>query len=245
MPPRLLLVEDDPTSSVFLAAAGEALPATVDTAGTVAAARALATQHRYDLWLVDAHLPDGSGTDLLSALRAHGLRTPALAHTAARDRTALDALLAAGFVVAVSKPLSADAWRSALREALAGAAVAQGAAASDSRARTDDGDSVAALSRPLWDDRAALAAMNGRREHVEALRGLFRAELPTIRAATSAAVAAGDNDALFASLHKLRASCGFVGAARLDAAARALRAAPASRHALSQFHAVLQDTLSS
>jgi CheY-like chemotaxis protein len=232
---RLLLVEDDATSRAFLAAAGEALPATVDTAGTVREACAIATARHHDLWLFDAHLPDGSGAALLALLRAQGLQTPALAHTATSDRDELHALREAGFLAVVGKPLSADAWRGALRDALAGQ---RGAAP------TADAP-VAAGDAPLWDDAAALSAMNGNRGHVEALRDLFRAELPAMAETIAAASAAADHVALQSTLHKLRASCGFVGAAHLEAAARRLQAAPGSATAASALQAALQDTLSS
>jgi DNA-binding response OmpR family regulator len=236
MAPRLLLVEDDPTSRAFLAAAAEALPATVDEAGSVAEALDAAGCHRHDLWMIDANLPDGSGTSLLSSLRARGLRTPAIAHTAAHEQSELDALLGAGFGAVVTKPLPAEAWRQALRAALAGEAGAEPA----SRAGVGD-----APHGPVWDDAAALAAMNGNRAHVDALRQLFLAELPPTRQAVREAFDAGDHSALGATLHRLRASCGFTGASRLDAAARALHAAPASEAALAAFLDALQDTSSS
>ncbi len=68
--PHVLLVEDDPVSRAFLGAAIQAVPATVDAADTMAAAFALATAGPYDLWLFDANLPDGSGIELLTRLRA-------------------------------------------------------------------------------------------------------------------------------------------------------------------------------
>lgn len=236
MAPRLLLVEDDPTSRAFLAAAAETLPAIVDEAGSIADALEMAGRYRHDLWMIDANLPDGSGASLLSSLRARGLRTPAIAHTAARERSELDALLHAGFGAVVAKPLPADAWRAALRAALAGDA---GTAAVAGSGAAD------ALHGPLWDDDAALTAMNGNHAHVDALRQLFLAELPATRQAVREAFDAGDHAALGAALHRLRASCGFTGASRLDAAARTLHAAPASEAALTAFLDVLQDTSSS
>ena len=82
MNPRILLVEDDPTSRAFLQAATESLPAHVDSAVTVAEALALAARHDYALWLIDANLPDGSGSGLLARLRAQAPSVPAIAHTA-------------------------------------------------------------------------------------------------------------------------------------------------------------------
>jgi DNA-binding response OmpR family regulator len=84
-PPRILLVEDDPVSRAFLGAAVHALPAVVDAADSMAAAMALAAASRYDLWLIDANLPDGHGAELLSRLRVREAQTPAVAHTAATD----------------------------------------------------------------------------------------------------------------------------------------------------------------
>lgn len=234
-PPRLLLVEDDATSRAFLLAASEALPAAVDVAANLGDAVVLATLHRHDLWLIDAHLPDGSGTELLSLLRARGLHTPALAHTAASEGDDLDQLRAAGFDGVVCKPLAADAWRDALRQAL------HGQPASD----VDVAGDMSTVEQPLWDDAAALSAMNGNRAHVDALRALFVAELPALRDTLSAAVAAGEHETVLAALHKLRASCGFVGAARVDAAARALRASPSSTPAMAALARAIQDTLSS
>src|SRR3546814_10967110 len=57
MTARILLVEDDPTTCAFLAAAAQGVPAEVDVAGSCAAALALAgDRDRHDLWLIDANL---------------------------------------------------------------------------------------------------------------------------------------------------------------------------------------------
>src|SRR5690606_21074138 len=121
--------------------------AMVDTADTIAAALALAVRHDHALWRIDANLPDGTGIELLSMLRAKGLSTPALAHTATDARAELDALLAAGFASAVAKPLAADAWREALRGALG-----QLPAAIACRIADAEDPSIA----PVWNDNTAL-----------------------------------------------------------------------------------------
>lgn len=207
MKPNILLVEDDPVSRAFLEAATAALPATVASAGDAASASALAKASAFDLWLIDAHLPDATGAELLARLREAGFAAPALAHTASRDADAHAALREAGFAGVISKPIDAASWQAALRRAL----------------RIDPGAHVADATagrygeRPLWDDAAALAALNDNREHVSALRKLFLDELPGVRARIVDPAARGD------ALHRLRASCGFVGAARLDAAVRTLQ----------------------
>lgn len=223
---NLLLVEDDPVSRAFLEAATAALPATVATAGDAASARALASATTFDLWLIDAHLPDATGPELLAQLRAAGFATPALAHTATRDADAHAELRAAGFAGTIAKPIDAASWQAALRHALQ----------VDPGAHVEDAATRRYGERPIWDDAVALAALNGNGEHVAALRRLFLDELPGMRMQIANA------DTRAATLHRLRASCGFVGAARLDAAVQALQEST-SETALQRVLDALQDTL--
>lgn len=233
--PRILLVEDDPTTRAFLTAAAQALPADVDAVGTATQARALCAKHAYTLWLLDAHLPDSDGASLLASLHATCARTPALAHTAARERAILEGLLDAGFLEALVKPITTAELHAALRRALDGQPVRVAEAAptlSDPSTTT------------TWDDAAALSALHGQQGHVDALRELFLAELPSVRDQIVEAVDVGDAPALRAALHRLRASCGFVGAARLAAAVTMLDRSTRPADALPGFLAAVQDTLS-
>lgn len=234
--PRVLLLEDDPVSAAFLASALEALPARVEVATSLAEARVRAED--CDLWLFDAHLPDGDGASLLAALRARGLRTPALAHTAEARREPLDALIAAGFDEVLLKPLSVAALQAGVRRALGDAGT---------RAPVESHADIAALCAklPVWDDAAALRALNGQRAHVAAMRGLFMQELPTAATRTIDAARRDDDAAMRAELHRLRASCGFVGAARLAEAVDGLHAAPRDTNVMARFEHAVQDTLAS
>lgn len=234
--PRILLVEDDATTRAFLTAATEALPAHVDAVGTLAEALASAAEHDYALWLLDVHLPDGDGANLLAELRGRGLRTPALAHTAAREREVLDHLVDAGFVEALVKPIKTAALHAAIRRALG---------ANGLRVADAGGDAPAPWNALVWDDAAALSAMHGQQGHVLALRQLFLGELPGARDTVIAAVRDQDVAALQSALHKLRASCGFVGAARLAATVAMLQQASDPGAALDSFLSAAQDTLSS
>lgn len=230
--PRILLVEDDPVSQAFLSAALEDL-ATIDCAGSLAAARTLAGQHHHALWLIDANLPDGNGVDLLIQLRRTCADTPALAHTASQDRSESEALVAAGFLDVLVKPLPAASLQAAVCRAL-GYGKAGGAA-----------QAAACVRLPAWDDAAALSALNGRPEHVQALRKLFLDELPAQRRAIATSFAAGDHAGMRVILHRLRASCGFVGAARLDTAVRALEADMSGMLAMQRFDDATADLLAS
>lgn len=230
--PRVLLVEDDPTSRAFLTAAVEAVPAQVDGADTLAAAMALGDTQDYQLWLFDAHLPDGSGIDLLERLRPRHPRTPALAHTATGESEVRDRLIASGFSDVLVKPLPAAAVRCAIRRLLG---LPEHDVLAPSLMQTLD-------EAPLWDDEVAARALNGNRAHILTLRGLFTQELPGARRSISAAAQLGNLDAMRGELHKLRASCGFVGAARLAQAVQALQAQPGSSLLLQRFDQIAQDT---
>lgn len=230
--PHVLLVEDDPVSREFLRAAVEALPARVEAAGDIASALHAARQQSFAAWLIDAHLPDGHGDDLLGRLRVDAPDTPAIAHTASTDAATLDGLMAAGFCEVLIKPLTAAALQSALRRAISG---------QPTRVERAPGCG----KQPVWDQAAALAALNGRSDHVTALRQLFRGELPAQRAALAAAAAAGRHEDMRRDLHRLRASCGFVGAPRLAVAVQALHARPGDAQLLQDFEHAVEDLLTS
>ena len=68
--PHALIVEDDPNSLSGLSAILAADSFSVDTATTLAEARAALTRFIPDVVLVDLNLPDGSGLDLLQHLPA-------------------------------------------------------------------------------------------------------------------------------------------------------------------------------
>lgn len=204
--PSILLVEDDPISALFLSAALEALPAQVRVAENCA--QAMAADGPFDAWLIDANLPDGSGTALLQCLRASNAAPCALAHTADTGLATRERLLQAGFADVLVKPLSAQALRETVRAALTGAG------------------NILPPATPDWDDAAALGALAGNREHVATLRQLFLSELPAVRNACLDASARADEVALRAQLHRLQASCGFAGAAALADIASRWHAAP-------------------
>lgn len=233
MKPRLLLVEDDSVSCSFMAAALQALPAEVDTAASLRAA--LAHENVYDLWLLDANLPDGSGTHLLADLRARFPTTPALAHTA-DDSPALRAqLLAAGFDQVLVKPLTAIQLRQA-----AGRLLGLSPGQPRTGEATDDSKAF-----PLWDQAAALAALNGNQEHVATLRRMFLDELPKQHDEIRDTLQAGNLEAAKRVLHQLKASSGFVGAMRLNAAAARLEKSLSDAGTLADFSIAVRDTRSS
>lgn len=227
---RLLLVEDDAVSAAFLAEALSALPARVDVAGDIRSAQRLVEAHAHDLWLLDAHLPDGDGLQCLRALMAR--RTvPALAITAGAPREELDALCQGGFLEVLLKPVSVALLQGTVRRLL-------GAPQSPAPLPPPSGGKL-----PVWEEERALAAIGGNPASLAALRRLFLDELPQLQAQLAAAQAAGDAAAIAAIVHKLRASCGFVGAARLARAVEALARAPLDAATLATFGFAADDAL--
>lgn len=229
----VLLVEDDPVTAAFLSAASQAAVARVDVAGSRQEAIARATATDYAAWMIDANLPDGSGATLLQTLRERGLHTPAMAHTACTLSTTAEALQRAGFTQVLVKPISAVRWQAALLALLAGDAHA---GAPSTAGQADDEDS---LSVPIWDDAKAARALGGQLANVSALRTLFIEELPKQREAVRVGSAAERRQ----HLHRLRASCGLVGASRLDAASAALHDQPDDTTRLAHFLATADATL--
>jgi CheY-like chemotaxis protein len=208
---RLLLVEDDAVTAAFLAQALAPLSLRLELATDLAQARRLA-DGREALWLFDARLPDGRGDELLAGLRRRGWRVPALALTAEDDPAALAALGAAGFEAVLTKPIAAAALRAAVLAAMAAPA-------------------------PLWDDAAALAALGGEPGTVRSLRRLFVQELPSQSVAITSAWSERDTGRIREQLHRLKASCAFVGAAALLEAVRALHSRPEDAGAHARFRA--------
>jgi CheY-like chemotaxis protein/HPt (histidine-containing phosphotransfer) domain-containing protein len=247
--PHVLLVEDDSVSAAFLGEAIAAIPAQVATATTLTEAVQLATTQTFDLWLIDAHLPDGHGIDLLAQLRAQEQRTPAIAHTAETAKSILDALIDAGFEEVLIKPLSVAAvqgavrrFASAYRHDLNAASSARSDMASTEASNEED-EVPTDGKIALWYDETALRALNGNEAHLRAMRGLFRNELPPQSERIAAAIREHNDVVLRKELHKLIASASFVGAARLEKHARDLQARLDFEHAQSQLLGTMIDTL--
>lgn len=227
-PVRLLLVEDDAVSRGFLRSALQTMPATlVDAAVDAKQALRLVREHRHDLWLLDANLPDADGESLLSQLRRSHAKAPALCLTADDDPERHARLLASGFAEVLRKPLEVADLHRAVGKALTAVQPAP----------------VADLA--IFDDASALCAMGGMADAVRAMRALFVAELPAQAATILAAIDRGDVATARQVLHKLKASCGFVGSLRLHQAAQALSAAPTQPDQIERFRVQVAAIVSS
>jgi two-component system, OmpR family, response regulator len=217
---RILLAEDEPVSRRFLLDGLHALGYAPEAACDGDEAFALARAQRFDLLLLDLQLPARRGDAVLAALRgdagAASCRTPAVAATADTDPSLARRLRGVGFAAVVHKPVALDALAATLAAVLASPA-------------------------PRWDDAAALSAAAGDPAIVAALRTLLLQELPQQRRALLAARDRGDRSGARHELHRLRAACGFCGAAALGARAGALDAALAQAGREASYAEVLEE----
>jgi CheY-like chemotaxis protein len=111
---RILVVEDDQTTARVMSQLLGKRGYQVETAGTIAEARDAATLHRFDILLSDLSLPDGSGLDLLRELKnQHQFKGIALSGFGMDSD--IQASLAAGFSLHLTKPITIESLDSAIR----------------------------------------------------------------------------------------------------------------------------------
>ena len=193
---RVLVVDDDAITLRFFEAALRQIGAQVTSVEDGAAARAAISGGAFGLMLIDRHLPDMSGERLLLALREAGCTAPAIATSAEVDDGIRASLLDAGFDDVFAKPISLERLRDVVSR-------------------------FAGEPAQLLNDEEALRALGGHRESLAALRVLLAAELDELGNNVNTL----DAQAIATRLHRLRASCGFCGAAALAQAAAAIQSA--------------------
>ena len=110
---RVLLVEDHEDTRNVLQRLITRAGHKVTTACTVADAREAIARDRFDLLLSDLGLPDGSGLEVIAALREKS-DIPAVAMSGYGMEADLARTRAAGFIEHIIKPVDADALRALL-----------------------------------------------------------------------------------------------------------------------------------
>ena len=112
---QILLVEDHEDTARVLGRILRNAGFDVSHAGTIADARALAGSRRFDLLISDLGLPDGSGLDLMKALRdAQGTKGIALSGFGTDEDVASSE--AAGFSAHLTKPVDWDRLRAEIEK---------------------------------------------------------------------------------------------------------------------------------
>jgi CheY-like chemotaxis protein len=113
-PPRVLVIDDDPSGAYSLARVLKQLGHEVATAGDGPAALLLARRFKPDVVFVDLRMPGMDGVEIARLLRAEGLGTHIIAATAYRAELERDRTTAAGFSAHVLKPVDQRALREIL-----------------------------------------------------------------------------------------------------------------------------------
>jgi len=105
---KLLLLEDDQilseTLDYFLSREGYE----IDVALTMEEAEDLTFENKYDLYLLDINLPEGSGLELLEALRHAEDNTPAIFITALTDMSSISEGFKLGAMDYIKKPFDPE-----------------------------------------------------------------------------------------------------------------------------------------
>jgi two-component system, OmpR family, response regulator len=222
----VLVADDDASTRQFLAGALSSLGFSVALAVDGADALRQARATRFDALLLDCRMPHGGAIDVLRDLHesidAASAGTPAFATSAEVTPLLRGDLEAAGFVGVIEKPCRIAALSHALDAVLG---------VGDHMALLNDGDALRASGDP---------------KTMAALRQLLHTELVYLRSELHAL--AHDPAGLIERMHRLRSACGFCGATRLGAQAKALQghayeARQVAPAALDRFRRELEATL--
>ena len=116
--PRILVVDDEAHLRELLEITLIKMGLDVDSAETLAVARARLRQHNYALVLTDMRLPDGSGMELVQEVCSLYKNTPIAVITAFGSADNAVIALKAGAFDYVSKPVALDQLRKLVRSAL-------------------------------------------------------------------------------------------------------------------------------
>lgn len=104
---RILLIDNDEDTctmfSIFLEAAYD-----VRSALTMADALELASHDRFDLYLIDIHLPDGNGLELFEQIRSFDASTPVIFCSGSSDELVQQQALQKGAHAFLIKPIDLD-----------------------------------------------------------------------------------------------------------------------------------------
>jgi two-component system sensor histidine kinase/response regulator len=186
---RVLVAEDNELNVAVLREVLSKRGHRVRFASDGRAALTLVAEGSFDLLLLDLHMPELDGCEVVKAIRecerATGTHLPIIALTARSSSRDRERSLAAGMDDFLTKPIEAGALWSAIDRVVAAFPPAK---------------------RPeprLLDARAILRMCGGRADALESLSGVFRESLPHQIAEVRAALGDGDLGRLHASAHKV------------------------------------------
>jgi PAS domain S-box-containing protein len=211
---RVLLAEDNAVNQRLAVRIMEKWGHSVAVAGNGRKAVEAWEKEPFDLILMDVQMPEMSGLEATAAIRerepAMGRRTPIIAMTAHAMEGDREKCLAAGMDHYVTKPID----KKRIFEAVESVCAARAPAAS-----VDMNASSAELN---FDPGVALKRVDGDRELLREVAGLFFEDTPRLLTEVRNAVQRGDANALARSAHTLKGSVSNFGARTASEAAASL-----------------------
>lgn len=215
----ILLIEDDEISRIYLTEALKDPDTSIFACENFADAVAFCNGNNFDLIVSDIQLGDGSLFEMFSNLPEN---VPILATSADLNADTRKRLKQIGIENHLAKPASVDEIQKAVKRILSLESIAD--------------------QTPLWNETHALKTLGGNSEALKRLKDLFKSELPAMAEQIKHALDEGETDKVHDILHKLKASCGFLGATRLLQWCHALDSDPSQKH-YESFDQALKDTL--
>ncbi len=187
----VLLIEDDEISQAYMAQAIALLPANCITCSSFSEAHELCHNTTIDLIISDLNTADGS---LFEHSNCFSASCKILAVSAEINASIIERLRKLGIREVMAKPMSITALNQRI-------------------ARLLESDS---MKEPLiWDTQKALQALGHNEQILASLKQMFSAELPIMMSHIQQAFDSQQPEQIHEILHKLKASCGFLGASRL------------------------------
>ncbi|HEX6037913.1 PAS domain S-box protein [Longimicrobium sp.] len=215
-PLRVLLAEDNPVNQKLAISLLNKRGHAVEAVGNGRLAVQVLNERRFDVVLMDVHMPEMGGFEATARIRelerGTGRRTPIVALTARAMQGDRERCLDAGMDGYVPKPLRADALFDAI-ERLAGAGTDDASLSAPSAA-----DAVPA-EVPAWDREGLLDQIGRSEKLLGELAELFVEQCPRLVGEITAALARGDAEGVMDAAHTLKGSAGSLAAAPLAAAA--------------------------
>ncbi len=209
---RILVAEDNDVNQEVIRDMLELAGCQVDIVANGLDAVNAVAQHRYDLVLMDFHMPIMDGIEATLTIRkqqqttTETARLPIIALTADVQKEVVEQSKNAGMDDYLSKPISREKLEQALASWLP-------LAEQQESALTSTDSSVA----PLDDEQAVLAAINwpGSPEALAKAISLYLRDLPKYRETILSAIANGDAKSVYQAAHTLKSSSAYLGFSKL------------------------------